>query len=192
MAEREELQRTPETPMAEGNPNPENEELRAELRALQRQFSGLAWSCGVHQRDSEQTTTRSQPTPNHGKVGSYMEIHGDGFRSDRDRVFEIGTRLRGEAANWLVGLVEEDTPEIYDLEQFLLALCRRFEDPLAEEKARTALQQLRSGIPPPSQPPVGLAQNGPCPAFQGCPPPQETSKSASSFGYSYEMRLQLY
>uniref|UniRef100_A0ACB8FBP9 Uncharacterized protein n=1 Tax=Sphaerodactylus townsendi TaxID=933632 RepID=A0ACB8FBP9_9SAUR len=74
------------------------------------------------------------------QVSSCMEIHGDGFRSDCDRVFEIGTRLQGEAANWLVGLVEEDAPEIYDLEQFLLALRRRFEDFLAEEKARTALQ----------------------------------------------------
>uniref|UniRef100_A0ACB8G3T1 Uncharacterized protein n=1 Tax=Sphaerodactylus townsendi TaxID=933632 RepID=A0ACB8G3T1_9SAUR len=60
-------------------------------------------------------------------------------------MFEIGTRLRGEAANWLVGLVEEDVPEIHNLEQFLLAVHCRFEDPLAEEKARAALQRLRQG-----------------------------------------------
>uniref|UniRef100_A0ACB8G4E5 Uncharacterized protein n=1 Tax=Sphaerodactylus townsendi TaxID=933632 RepID=A0ACB8G4E5_9SAUR len=57
MAEREEPRGTPKTPTAEGNPNPENKELRAELRTLQRQLSGLAWSRRVHQRDSEQTTT---------------------------------------------------------------------------------------------------------------------------------------
>uniref|UniRef100_A0ACB8F3J6 Uncharacterized protein n=1 Tax=Sphaerodactylus townsendi TaxID=933632 RepID=A0ACB8F3J6_9SAUR len=73
------------------------------------------------------------------QVSSYLEIHGDDFRSDRDRVFEIGTRLGGEAANWLISLVEEDAPEIHDLEQFLLALRHRFEDPLVEEKAQAAV-----------------------------------------------------
>uniref|UniRef100_A0ACB8FSX0 Uncharacterized protein n=1 Tax=Sphaerodactylus townsendi TaxID=933632 RepID=A0ACB8FSX0_9SAUR len=43
---------------------------------------------------------------------------------DPGRVFEIGTRLE-EAANWLMGLVEEDVPELYNLEQFLLALRQR-------------------------------------------------------------------
>uniref|UniRef100_A0ACB8E7B8 Uncharacterized protein n=1 Tax=Sphaerodactylus townsendi TaxID=933632 RepID=A0ACB8E7B8_9SAUR len=77
------------------------------------------------------------------QVGSYMEVHSDAFHTDRERVFEVGTQLCGEAANWLFGLVEEDSPEMYDLEQFLLALRRWFEDPLAEEKARGDLQRLR-------------------------------------------------
>uniref|UniRef100_A0ACB8F0A5 Uncharacterized protein n=1 Tax=Sphaerodactylus townsendi TaxID=933632 RepID=A0ACB8F0A5_9SAUR len=78
-------------------------------------------------------------------MGSYMEIHGGSFHSDRERVFEIRTWLRGEAAYWLVGLVEEDAPEIYHLECFLLALRKRFEDPLVEEKARGELQRLQKG-----------------------------------------------
>uniref|UniRef100_A0ACB8F8H9 Uncharacterized protein n=1 Tax=Sphaerodactylus townsendi TaxID=933632 RepID=A0ACB8F8H9_9SAUR len=79
------------------------------------------------------------------QVGSYMEVHGGDLQSERKRVFEVGTQLRGEAANWLAGLVEGDAPEIYNLEWFLLALRWRFEDPLAEEKARAALQRLRQG-----------------------------------------------
>uniref|UniRef100_A0ACB8EU76 Uncharacterized protein n=1 Tax=Sphaerodactylus townsendi TaxID=933632 RepID=A0ACB8EU76_9SAUR len=79
------------------------------------------------------------------QAGSYMEVHGAGFQTDHERVFELGTQLRGEAANWLVGLVETNAVELYDLEQFLLALRLRFEDPLTEEKARDSLQRLRQG-----------------------------------------------
>uniref|UniRef100_A0ACB8EUK6 Uncharacterized protein n=1 Tax=Sphaerodactylus townsendi TaxID=933632 RepID=A0ACB8EUK6_9SAUR len=78
-------------------------------------------------------------------AGSYMEVHGAGFRTDPERVFELGTQLRGDAANWLVGLVESNAAELYDLEQFLLALRLRFEDLLTEEKARASLQRLRQG-----------------------------------------------
>uniref|UniRef100_A0ACB8G5J3 Uncharacterized protein n=1 Tax=Sphaerodactylus townsendi TaxID=933632 RepID=A0ACB8G5J3_9SAUR len=61
------------------------------------------------------------------QVGLYMEVHGNGFQSDHERVRtqlhgEVRTQLHGEAANWLVGLVEEDAPEIHNLEWFLLAL----------------------------------------------------------------------
>uniref|UniRef100_A0ACB8FFT6 Uncharacterized protein n=1 Tax=Sphaerodactylus townsendi TaxID=933632 RepID=A0ACB8FFT6_9SAUR len=79
------------------------------------------------------------------QASSYMEVHGAGFWTDREQVFELGTHLRGEAANWLVGLVEGDAPELYDLEQFLLALRWRFEDPLTEERARAALRRLCQG-----------------------------------------------
>uniref|UniRef100_A0ACB8F0S9 Uncharacterized protein n=1 Tax=Sphaerodactylus townsendi TaxID=933632 RepID=A0ACB8F0S9_9SAUR len=79
------------------------------------------------------------------QVGFYMEVHGAGFRMDRERVFELGTQLRGEAVNWLVGLVETNAAELYDLEQFLLALRLRFEDPLTEEKAQASLQRLQQG-----------------------------------------------
>uniref|UniRef100_A0ACB8EFC0 Uncharacterized protein n=1 Tax=Sphaerodactylus townsendi TaxID=933632 RepID=A0ACB8EFC0_9SAUR len=78
------------------------------------------------------------------QAGSYMEVHESEFWSDRERVLELGTQLKGEAANWFVGLVESDAAELYDLEQFLLALPR-FEDSLTEEKARAKLQQLRQG-----------------------------------------------
>uniref|UniRef100_A0ACB8G6Q0 Uncharacterized protein n=1 Tax=Sphaerodactylus townsendi TaxID=933632 RepID=A0ACB8G6Q0_9SAUR len=40
------------------------------------------------------------------QVGLYMEIHGHSFYLDRERVFEIGTRLQGEAANWRAGDAE--------------------------------------------------------------------------------------
>uniref|UniRef100_A0ACB8G5H6 Uncharacterized protein n=1 Tax=Sphaerodactylus townsendi TaxID=933632 RepID=A0ACB8G5H6_9SAUR len=79
------------------------------------------------------------------QAGSYMEVHGAGFRTDCERVFELGTQLRGEAANWLVGLVEAGATELHNLEHFLLALRLRFENPLTEEKARAALQRLRQG-----------------------------------------------
>uniref|UniRef100_A0ACB8GEY2 Uncharacterized protein n=1 Tax=Sphaerodactylus townsendi TaxID=933632 RepID=A0ACB8GEY2_9SAUR len=77
------------------------------------------------------------------QVGSYMEVHGAGFWMDRERVFELGTQLRGEAVNWLVGLVEGDALKLYNLEHFLMVLQRRFEDPLTEEKALTLT--LRQG-----------------------------------------------
>uniref|UniRef100_A0ACB8FC98 Uncharacterized protein n=1 Tax=Sphaerodactylus townsendi TaxID=933632 RepID=A0ACB8FC98_9SAUR len=76
------------------------------------------------------------------KAGSYMEVHGAGFRTDHERVFELGTQLRGEAVNWLVDLVEGDASELYNLEHFLMALRRRFEDPLTEEKVQAALRRL--------------------------------------------------
>uniref|UniRef100_A0ACB8EC51 Uncharacterized protein n=1 Tax=Sphaerodactylus townsendi TaxID=933632 RepID=A0ACB8EC51_9SAUR len=104
-------------------------ELRAKLRSLWGELANL-------------TLNRS---PYHQGVGSYMEVHGSNFYLDRERVFEIGTWLRGEVDNWLVGLVEEDVPELYNLEQFLLALRQRFEDPLAEEKARGELKRLQQG-----------------------------------------------
>uniref|UniRef100_A0ACB8E658 Uncharacterized protein n=1 Tax=Sphaerodactylus townsendi TaxID=933632 RepID=A0ACB8E658_9SAUR len=79
------------------------------------------------------------------QAGSYMEVHGAGSWMDREQVFELGTQLRGEDANWLVCLVETNAAELYDLQQFLLALRLRFEDPLTEDKAQAPLQQLRQG-----------------------------------------------
>uniref|UniRef100_A0ACB8ET72 Histone-lysine N-methyltransferase nsd2 n=1 Tax=Sphaerodactylus townsendi TaxID=933632 RepID=A0ACB8ET72_9SAUR len=139
-------------------------ELRAELHSLWGQLADLTLNHSpYHQGGGLVTAGRSTPTYRQGpmsqgrpqksfkvnfdgnpdelaffliQVGSYMEVHGSRFYSDRERVFEIGTWLRGEADNWLVGLVEEDVPDLSNLEQFLLALQRRFEDPLAEEKAR--------------------------------------------------------
>uniref|UniRef100_A0ACB8F7R2 Uncharacterized protein n=1 Tax=Sphaerodactylus townsendi TaxID=933632 RepID=A0ACB8F7R2_9SAUR len=51
----------------------------------------------------------------------------------------------GSGARRPTGLVEEDGLEIYNLDQFLLALRQHFEDPLAEEKAPGELQRLRQG-----------------------------------------------
>uniref|UniRef100_A0ACB8FJH4 Uncharacterized protein n=1 Tax=Sphaerodactylus townsendi TaxID=933632 RepID=A0ACB8FJH4_9SAUR len=95
------------------------EQLKADFSALQSQRAYLM----AEHRDTQALVTR---------VGSYMEIHGNGFRSDREKVFEVGTQLRRETVIWIVGLVEEDAPEIYSLEQFLLTLQQRFEDPLGE------------------------------------------------------------
>uniref|UniRef100_A0ACB8G550 Uncharacterized protein n=1 Tax=Sphaerodactylus townsendi TaxID=933632 RepID=A0ACB8G550_9SAUR len=168
MAEHSEQRQTLE--MGEVSQAANNSELRAELHTLQRRIDNLTWDRGPHQSSNGPNATPPQHSSlaelNKGpwkgfkvdfvrdpnklaffliQVGSYMEVHGEGFQSDHERIFEIGTQLHEEAANWLVGLVEEDAPEIYDLEQFLLALHHRFEDPLAEEKARTTLQQLRQG-----------------------------------------------
>uniref|UniRef100_A0ACB8F0H3 Uncharacterized protein n=1 Tax=Sphaerodactylus townsendi TaxID=933632 RepID=A0ACB8F0H3_9SAUR len=106
---------------------------------------------GGEPRDELRPQAKTRPlhgepeTPPQERGAGHPETSPSNTWSHHERVFEIGTQLRGEAANWLIGLVEEDAPEIHDLEWFLVALRRRFEEPLAEEKARMALQRLRQG-----------------------------------------------
>uniref|UniRef100_A0ACB8FXC5 Uncharacterized protein n=1 Tax=Sphaerodactylus townsendi TaxID=933632 RepID=A0ACB8FXC5_9SAUR len=123
MAERNEVHTTPETSTTERGQATGDEELRAELRALQ-QLHSFTWNHRPHQKSDELTTpfrTLTTTDPGRGpqkgfkvefngdrnelaffliQVGSYMEVCGDGFR---------------------------------------------FEDPLVEEKAWAAHQQLRQG-----------------------------------------------
>uniref|UniRef100_A0ACB8E671 Uncharacterized protein n=1 Tax=Sphaerodactylus townsendi TaxID=933632 RepID=A0ACB8E671_9SAUR len=175
MAEQEREKTVLEPSIAEEGVEKDNKEgeLRAELRSLQGQLVDLTLDHSTyHQGGRSVAAGRSAPTYQQGpmsqrepqksfkvnfdgnpdelaffliQVGSYMEVHGSSFYLDQERVFEISTWFRGEAANWLVGLVEEDVPELYNLEQFLLALRQRFEDPLVEEKARGELQRLWQG-----------------------------------------------
>uniref|UniRef100_A0ACB8F165 Uncharacterized protein n=1 Tax=Sphaerodactylus townsendi TaxID=933632 RepID=A0ACB8F165_9SAUR len=77
------------------------------------------------------------------QVGSYTEVHGSSFYSNWQRVFEIGTWFRGETANWLVRQVEEDVPELYNLEQFLLALRQSDSKTLMEWIRRTGDAKLQ-------------------------------------------------
>uniref|UniRef100_A0ACB8FTI4 Uncharacterized protein n=1 Tax=Sphaerodactylus townsendi TaxID=933632 RepID=A0ACB8FTI4_9SAUR len=77
------------------------------------------------------------------QVGAYMRMMDDEYATDAERVYDIGILLEGEATAWLAGLFEEESPELRDLDRFMVSLCRRFEDPFPEEKARVRLQCLR-------------------------------------------------
>uniref|UniRef100_A0ACB8E6Z2 Uncharacterized protein n=1 Tax=Sphaerodactylus townsendi TaxID=933632 RepID=A0ACB8E6Z2_9SAUR len=62
------------------------------------------------------------------QVGAYMRVMDDEYANDAERVYDIGALLEGQAVAWLVGLFEEDAPELRDLHHFMVSLCCRFED----------------------------------------------------------------
>uniref|UniRef100_A0ACB8FGT5 Uncharacterized protein n=1 Tax=Sphaerodactylus townsendi TaxID=933632 RepID=A0ACB8FGT5_9SAUR len=55
-------------------------------------------------------------------VGAYMCMMEEESANDAEHVYEIGALLEGEAAAWLVGLFEEDVPELRDFNHFMISL----------------------------------------------------------------------
>uniref|UniRef100_A0ACB8FCA6 Uncharacterized protein n=1 Tax=Sphaerodactylus townsendi TaxID=933632 RepID=A0ACB8FCA6_9SAUR len=125
----------------------ERDQLRTNLMDLQQQVALLMaeWERDRMSRETSLSGEVEVESGMSGAVGLYMEVQGNTFSSDRECVFEIGTQLWGEVANWLVRLMEEDWPEIYNLECFLLALRQRFEDPFGRGEGQGELQHLRQG-----------------------------------------------
>uniref|UniRef100_A0ACB8F7T6 Uncharacterized protein n=1 Tax=Sphaerodactylus townsendi TaxID=933632 RepID=A0ACB8F7T6_9SAUR len=54
-------------------------------------------------------------------VDSYMRMMRDEFETDVEQVYKIRALLAGEAATWLVGLLE-DALELQDFDCFMLSL----------------------------------------------------------------------
>uniref|UniRef100_A0ACB8G4E7 Uncharacterized protein n=1 Tax=Sphaerodactylus townsendi TaxID=933632 RepID=A0ACB8G4E7_9SAUR len=123
----------------------ERDQLQSNLLDLLQQVAFLMTKREREKTALELPTAEEEVKGDNAEVGLYMEVHGNSFYLDQERVFELGTWLWGEATNRLVGLIEEDVLEIYNLEWFLLALRQRFEDPLAEEHTRGELQRLQQG-----------------------------------------------
>lgn len=46
--------------------------------------------------------------------------------------------LEGNAVEWMVSLHNDDAPELRSFDWFMMALCKRFEDPLAQPSTRVA------------------------------------------------------
>uniref|UniRef100_A0ACB8E5L6 Uncharacterized protein n=1 Tax=Sphaerodactylus townsendi TaxID=933632 RepID=A0ACB8E5L6_9SAUR len=81
MAERNEVRTTPETSTTERGQAMGDEELRAELHALQQQLRRLTWNHGPHQSSDKPTTpvpTLMTTDPGRGpRKGFKVEFNGD-------------------------------------------------------------------------------------------------------------------
>lgn len=60
----------------------------------------------------------------------------------------ITLTLEGAAACWMVTLHNADGPELQNFNQLMTALRQRFEDPLANEKARDHIKTMKQGSLP--------------------------------------------
>lgn len=55
----------------------------------------------------------------------------------------VTTALKGEAAEWMVALYDNDMAELCKSDRFMTVLRKPFEDPLADQKARLRIKTIR-------------------------------------------------
>ncbi|XP_062833673.1 uncharacterized protein LOC107983063 isoform X2 [Anolis carolinensis] len=78
-------------------------------------------------------------------VRHFMEDFGDQFPSESAKIHMVGANLKEAAADWLMQMYDTGARELACLEDFLRALRERFEDPLAEERAKAQLKRIYQG-----------------------------------------------
>jgi hypothetical protein len=78
-------------------------------------------------------------------VRNYFVLQGNQYSSDEIKVRFIGTLLTGDPLTWFRGLVESDSPSLYDLETFLQDFQDNYDDPYARHHAQAAIRRLRQG-----------------------------------------------
>ncbi|XP_062813562.1 uncharacterized protein LOC134292463 [Anolis carolinensis] len=78
-------------------------------------------------------------------VRHFMEDFGDQFPSESAKIHTVGANLKEAAADWLMQMYDTGARELACLEDFLRALRERFEDPLAEERAKAQLKRIYQG-----------------------------------------------
>ncbi|XP_060541565.1 zinc finger protein 213-like [Pantherophis guttatus] len=81
-------------------------------------------------------------------VLTYMQEYGRDFQTQGSRVRVVTLALEGAAARWMVTLHNANAPELWNFDHFMTALRRRFEDPLADRKARDRIKVVRQGRRP--------------------------------------------
>uniref|UniRef100_A0A670ZE00 DUF4939 domain-containing protein n=1 Tax=Pseudonaja textilis TaxID=8673 RepID=A0A670ZE00_PSETE len=79
------------------------------------------------------------------QVWSYMEEYEGEFTSEAAKVRCVTRALEGIAAEWMVTLYNDNSPQLQNLNVFMTALRRRFEDLLAERKARIRMKTINQG-----------------------------------------------
>ncbi|KAK9395050.1 Retrotransposon-derived protein PEG10 [Crotalus adamanteus] len=82
------------------------------------------------------------------QVLSYMEEYGQDIPSDKARIRIVQSALDGPAADWVVNLHDSNAPELSNFNRFMSSLRRRFEDPLADRKARERITTMKQGKRP--------------------------------------------
>ncbi|XP_058041925.1 uncharacterized protein LOC131199783 [Ahaetulla prasina] len=81
-------------------------------------------------------------------VNDHMIDWGEDYWSQAAQVRAVTHNLTGRAAAWLVSLYTNHSPLLQNYEHFITALRRRFEDPLAEQKAKGRMKTIRQGRRP--------------------------------------------
>lgn len=79
------------------------------------------------------------------QVWNHMEDWGQEYLSEAAQVRGVTNALEGAAATWMVVLHNNDSPLLKNYNQFMAALRRRFEDHLAERKARIRMKGIQQG-----------------------------------------------
>ncbi|XP_058041525.1 receptor activity-modifying protein 1 isoform X1 [Ahaetulla prasina] len=81
-------------------------------------------------------------------VNNHMMDWGENYWSQAAQVRAVTQNLTGRAAAWFVSLYSGHSPSLQNYEHFMTALRRRFEDPLAEQKAKSRMKTIRQGRRP--------------------------------------------
>lgn len=76
------------------------------------------------------------------QVWNFKVYHGPSFLDNKVKVNYITMALEGEVANWVVSLHNVGTEELYDFDYFMITLRQWFEDPLADQKAKTRIKTI--------------------------------------------------
>ncbi|XP_077181109.1 uncharacterized protein LOC143831722 [Paroedura picta] len=76
---------------------------------------------------------------------THARRYGDRYEDSEDLVWGVASCLQGKAGQWYLGLAERGDPATRDLQDFVVALRRRFQDPQAEDKAKSRIKGLRQG-----------------------------------------------
>uniref|UniRef100_A0A8C6XGC2 Retrotransposon gag domain-containing protein n=1 Tax=Naja naja TaxID=35670 RepID=A0A8C6XGC2_NAJNA len=79
------------------------------------------------------------------QVWNHMEEYGEDFSSEAAKVRCLTRALEGTAAKWMVTLHNDNDPLLMNYDLFTTALWARFEDPLAERKARIRMKTINQG-----------------------------------------------
>lgn len=79
------------------------------------------------------------------QVMSHMHEYGREIPSESGWVRFVTIALEHATACWMVTLHNADAPELQNFNHFMAALRQRFEDPLADQKARDSIKMVRQG-----------------------------------------------
>ncbi|XP_048348802.1 protein LDOC1 [Sphaerodactylus townsendi] len=79
------------------------------------------------------------------QLDAHMQEYDDLYRSEREKVRDIGSVLDGEAAEWFVELFELEVDKLNSVAELLQGLRLRFEDRDMVEKARKTLKTIKQG-----------------------------------------------
>lgn len=79
------------------------------------------------------------------QVWIYMQDNGPKIATEAGKVRCVTTALEGAVVWWMVTLHNDDAPELRNFNRFMVALCKRFKDPLADCKAREHIKTINQG-----------------------------------------------
>ncbi|XP_060546169.1 cysteine-rich protein 2 isoform X1 [Pantherophis guttatus] len=82
------------------------------------------------------------------QVWNHMQDWGEDYETDAAKVRSVANALEGVAAEWMVVLHNNNSLLLRNYNQFMRALRRRFEDHLAERKARLRMKSIQQGRRP--------------------------------------------